>query len=130
MSKPRLSARGARIVKALEEFAGDLEAGVPVGSKYTIRTVRVIPKPSAYTPAQVRAVREMIGASQEVFAQLLAVSPMTVRSWEQGLRRPSPMARRFLDEIAMAPKHFRGRIVPAALPGRPGGMITGSGPAG
>ena len=64
--------------------------------------------------------RELIGASQEVFAQLLAVSPMTVRSWEQGLRRPSPIARRFLDEIEMAPGHFRGRILTAAVDaGRP-----------
>jgi len=114
MKKNKLSPRGARIVKALEEFAADLEAGVPIGSKYTVRTVRVIPKPSSYTPARVRAVRELIGASQEVFAQLLAVSPMTIRSWEQGLRRPSPIARRFLDEIAMSPGHFRGRILSAS----------------
>jgi putative transcriptional regulator len=114
MNKNELSPRGARIVKAMEELAGDIEAGVPIESKYTVRTVRVIPKPSSYTPARVRAVRELIGASQEVFAQLLAVSPMTIRSWEQGLRRPSPIARRFLDEIAMSPGHFRGRILDAA----------------
>jgi transcriptional regulator with XRE-family HTH domain len=76
--------------------------------------MRVIPKPSLYPPARVRAVRELIGASQEVFARLLAVSPMTVRSWEQGLRQPSPIARRFLDEIEMSPGHFRGRILAAA----------------
>ena len=52
MSKNKLSPRGARIVKALEEFADDLEAGVPIASKYTVRTVRVIPKPSPYTPAR------------------------------------------------------------------------------
>jgi putative transcriptional regulator len=114
MSTNKLSARGARIVKALEKFADDVEAGVPIESKYTVRTVRVIPKPSSYSPARVRAVRELIGASQEVFAQLLAVSPMTIRSWEQGLRQPSPIARRFLDEIAMSPSHFRGRILTAA----------------
>ena len=84
-------------------------------TKYTVRQVRVIPKPSLYPPARVRAVRELIGASQEVFAQLLAVSPMTIRSWEQGLRHPSPIARRFLDEIEMAPGHFRGRILTAAV---------------
>src|SRR5215470_3690883 len=114
MKKKKLSSRGERIVKALEGFADDLEAGVPIGSKYTVRTVRVIPRPSSYTPARVRAVRELVGASQEVFAQLLAVSPMTIRSWEQGLRQPSPIARRFLDEIEMAPGHFRGRILAAA----------------
>jgi putative transcriptional regulator len=118
VSKGKPSSRGARIVKALEEFAADLEAGTPIESKYTVRTVRVIPKPSPYSPARVRAVRELVGASQEVFAQLLAVSPMTIRSWEQGLRQPSPIARRFLDEIEMSPNHFRGRIIAAV--GAPG----------
>jgi DNA-binding transcriptional regulator YiaG len=115
MKKKPLSSRGARIVKALEELADDLEAGVPIASKYTVRAVRVIPEPSAYTPDRVRAVRELVGASQEVFAQLLAVSPMTIRSWEQGLRRPSPIARRFLNEIEIAPAHFQGRIITAAV---------------
>ena len=125
MKKDKLSPRGARIVEALEGLADDIEAGVPVESKYTARMVRVIPKPSSYTPARVRAVRELIGASQEVFAQLLAVSPTTVRSWEQGLRQPSPIARRFLDEIAMSPGHFRGRIVAAAGTARPVARIPG-----
>ncbi len=114
MNGKKLSPRGARIVAGLEQFADDLEAGVPIESKYTVRQVRVIPRPSDYPPARVKAVRELIGASQEVFAQLLAVSPVTVRSWEQGSRRPSPMARRFLDEIEMSPGHFRGRILVAA----------------
>jgi hypothetical protein len=57
---------------------------------------------------------------QEVFAHLLGVSPMTIRSWEQGSRRPSPIARRFLDEIAMSPGHFRGRILAAAGEAGPG----------
>jgi DNA-binding transcriptional regulator YiaG len=100
-------------VRALEQLDADLAAGTPIEKKYTVRQVRVIPKPSLYPPARVRAVRELIGASQEVFAQLLAVSPMTIRSWEQGLRQPSPIARRFLDEIEMAPGHFRGRILTA-----------------
>lgn len=114
MNGKKLSPRGARIVAALEQFAEDLESGAPIESKYTVRQVRVIPRPSDYPPARVRAVRELIGASQEVFAQLLAVSPVTVRSWEHGSRRPSPMARRFLDEIEMSPGHFRGRILVAA----------------
>jgi putative transcriptional regulator len=120
MSEEKLSARGARIVKALEQFADDIEAGVPIASKYTVRQVRVLPRPRPFTPERVRAVRERIGASQEVFAQLLAVSPMTVRSWEQGVRRPSPLACRFLEEIEMAPGHFRGRIISAAEPAGPG----------
>jgi DNA-binding transcriptional regulator YiaG len=125
MSENKFSTRGARIVEALDQFADDLESGTPIESKYTVRNVRVIPKPSTYSPARVRAIRELIGASQEVFAQLLAVSPMTIRSWEQGLRQPSPIARRFLDEIEMSPGHFRGRILAAVVDkgrsGRPAG---------
>jgi DNA-binding transcriptional regulator YiaG len=122
VSEGKLAARGARIVEALNKFADDLESGVPIESRYTIRNVRVIPEPSRYPPARVRAVRELLGVSQEVFAQLLAVSPMTVRSWEQGLRQPSPIARRFLDEIEMSPGHFRGRILAAVVDkGRPSG---------
>jgi putative transcriptional regulator len=115
VSEGKLSSRGARIVKALAQFAGDLAVDIPIETKYTVRQVRVIPEPSPYPPARVRAVRELIGASQEVFAQLLAVSPMTIRSWEQGVRQPSPIARRFLDEIEMSPDHFRGRILTAAV---------------
>jgi putative transcriptional regulator len=114
-------------VEALDRFADDLAAGIPIEAKYTVRQVRVIPKPSPYPPARVRAVRELVGASQEVFAQLLAVSPMTIRSWEQGSRRPSPIARRFLDEIEMAPGHFRGRILGAAADGAPPSRTRPSG---
>jgi hypothetical protein len=42
MSRNKLSSRGARIVKALEESADDLDAGVPIESRYTVRTMRVI----------------------------------------------------------------------------------------
>ena len=91
------------------EFSRQLKGTV----RSTTPKARVMPKPSLYPPARLRAVRELIGASQEVFAQLLAVSPMTIRSWEQGSRQPSPIARCFLDEIAVAPDHFRGRILTA-----------------
>jgi len=127
MSEGDLSTRGARIVGALNQLADDRESGAPIESKYTVRQVRVIPKPSPYPPARVRAVRELRGASQEVFAQLLAVSRMTVRSWEQGLRQPSPIARRFLDEIEMAPGHFRGRILAAVVDTGPSSRTRRSG---
>jgi len=121
MSKNTLSSRGARIVGALKQFADDLEAGVPIESKYTVRQVRTIPPPRHYSSSRVRAVRKLLGASQEVFAQLLAVSPMTVRSWEQGSREPSPMACRFLDEIRTLPAHFRSRIAASTVKSSPPG---------
>ena len=115
MKREKLSPRGARIVAALEQLAADLEEGIPLESKYTVRRVRVLPEAPTFSPAHVRAVRERVGASLEVFAQLLAVSPMTLRAWEQGRRTPSPIARRFLGEIEMAPEHFRGRILAAGI---------------
>ena len=48
MSEGKLSSRGARIVKALNQFAADLAAGTPMETKYTVRQVRVIPKPSLF----------------------------------------------------------------------------------
>ena len=50
MSEGKLSSRGARIVKALNQFADDLAAGTPIETKYTVRRVRVIPRPSLYPP--------------------------------------------------------------------------------
>ncbi len=39
MNAVELSPRGRRIVAALKEFADDLEAGVPIESKYSISDV-------------------------------------------------------------------------------------------
>lgn len=127
MNENRILTKDARTARALDRTDDDLGSGVPIESKYTTRTVRLIPKPSLYPPARVRAVRGLIGACQEVFAQWSAVSPMTVRSWEQGLRRPSPIARRFLDEIEMSPGHFRGRIPVVVVDAGPSHRIRGSG---
>jgi hypothetical protein len=47
MSEEKLSARGRRIVAALEEFAYDLKSDVPIESKYNIRQVQVVPTPQS-----------------------------------------------------------------------------------
>jgi hypothetical protein len=43
--KAKLSSRGERIVKALNQFADDLETGVPIESKYLVWRARDIPTP-------------------------------------------------------------------------------------
>jgi putative transcriptional regulator len=48
-------------------------------------------KPSrrrVFRPADVRAVRAKLGASQTEFALMIGVSVATLRSWEQGRRTP------------------------------------------
>jgi DNA-binding transcriptional regulator YiaG len=48
--------------------------------------------------------------SQVIFARFLGVDPNTVRSWEQGARPPSAIARRFMGEIEDDPEYWRRRI--------------------
>ena len=72
MSKNQLSPRGARIVKALEGFADDLEAGVPVDSKYNVRTVEVTPKRPHDTGAGTHRRRKQVGISLDEHRFLVA----------------------------------------------------------
>jgi putative transcriptional regulator len=52
----------------------------------------------------------MLNVSQPIFARFLGVDVKTVRSWEQGLKRPSPIACRFMDELAFSPDHPHDRL--------------------
>ena len=59
----------------------------------------------------VRRVRGLLGMSQAAFAAFLGADPSTVRSWEQGLRPPGPLACRMLSEIEADPSHWRRRLM-------------------
>ena len=56
--------------------------------KLDLRSVELPPRPKPLKPADIRALRESLNASQTLFAQLLNVSSNAVESWEQGLREP------------------------------------------
>ena len=58
------------------------------GSKVDLRSVEIPPPPKAMKPADIRALREALNASQALFARLLNVSSNAVESWEQGIRQP------------------------------------------
>ena len=66
--------------------------------------------PSVYHPRLVRETRDLLAASQAVFARFLGVSVQTVRAWEQGVNTPSTLASRFLDEIRHDPAYWRTRL--------------------
>jgi DNA-binding transcriptional regulator YiaG len=53
-----------------------------------LRSVALPPPPKALKPADIRALRTSMNASQALFARLLNVSSNAVESWEQGLREP------------------------------------------
>ncbi len=114
-STGKLSAAGAKIVRALEEAISLMRTREPLKRHFTVRTYKVDFTPRDYGPDDVRRVRNLLGMSQVLFARFLGVNANTVRSWEQGTRPPSPIARRFMDEIESDPEHWRERIVRDAV---------------
>jgi putative transcriptional regulator len=101
---------GEEIIEGLTELAEALESGAPVGERFTCRRVVLDLEPTPYSPELVRRTRDILGASQAVFAQFLGVSIQTVRSWEQGVNTPNHMACRFMDEIRRDPTYWRRRF--------------------
>jgi putative transcriptional regulator len=108
-SSPRSSV-GDEILEALEEVRDALNSGEPLESRFTVRSYRFDFATRDYSADDVRSVRQLLGLSQSLFAGFLGVDASTVRSWEQGTRPPSPIARRFMDEVAANPDYWRGRI--------------------
>jgi DNA-binding transcriptional regulator YiaG len=59
------------------------------------------PKPAGKIEA--RAVRKSLHISQLAFARALGVSLSTIRSWEQGTRRPDGLATKVLRSLLVRP---------------------------
>jgi putative transcriptional regulator len=106
-----LSPAGAKIVGAFAEAITLMQAGGPLERHFTVRTYNVEFTPREYRPDDVRRVRGLLRMSQVLFARFLGVDANTVRSWEQGTRPPSAIARRFMDEIEGDPEHWRQRMI-------------------
>ncbi len=65
------------------------EAAAPKSkSGLDLRTVELPARPKPLKPADIRALRERLNASQALLARLLNVSSNAVESWEQGIREP------------------------------------------
>lgn len=69
--------------QALEDMAA-YERGEPIN----LRVTELPAPPKPLRPAEIRAIRVSLNASQALFARYLNVSANTVESWEQGVRRP------------------------------------------
>jgi putative transcriptional regulator len=108
--EPVLNEVDREIIGALAGFRDTLRARIPLERKYTVRQVVVVRPPPQLRPEDVRKAREALGVSQPIFADLLGTSASTVRSWEQGQKPPSPMARRLLGLIAADPPYWRSRF--------------------
>jgi putative transcriptional regulator len=108
---PGLNQVDREIIGALTDLRDALRARTPLErSKYTVRQVVVVLPPPQIGPDDVRKTRELLGLSQPVFADFLGTSASTIRSWEQGQKVPSPMARRLLGLIASDPPYWQSRF--------------------
>ncbi|MFO0959012.1 MAG: helix-turn-helix domain-containing protein [Isosphaeraceae bacterium] len=104
------SPAGMEIIEGLTEFLDVLRAKEPIEQKFTVRDVVLKLEPREYGADEVKQTRKLLNISQVIFAQLLGVSVKTVRGWEQGLKPPSPIARRFMDEFNIAPDYWMKRL--------------------
>jgi DNA-binding transcriptional regulator YiaG len=115
-TRPETRQRTARlsvpqqVLEGLREMSEFATSGEPPEKRYTVRHLALDLEPGDYTPDEVRATRELFGLSQPLFAKFLGVEVSALRHWEQGLRSPSAVVRRFLDEMNATPDHWRGRI--------------------
>lgn len=85
----------AGVKEAIAFERGELAARVRV--RHRTPTDAVVSAPPVYDAPRVRAVRQRLALSQEMFARALNVSNQTVRAWEQGTRPPSGPSLRLLE---------------------------------
>jgi len=109
-SAEKLSPAGSKIVSAFNEAIDAMRSGEPLEKRFSVRTYKLTFGNLGYGPADVRRVRALLGMSQAFFARFLGVDPNTIRSWEQGRRPPSPIARRFMGEIEENPAYWQQRV--------------------
>lgn len=112
----RSTPAGREIIASLTEAVEAIERGEPMSRRFTVRSVIRTRNPLPYDGPAVRATRNVLGASQAVFAQVLGVSTILVQSWEDGKRKPAAWACRLLDEVNRDPEHWRRMLdAPAAV---------------
>ena len=98
--------------EALAYKRGELRDVKVTRRMVTVRGVDVIAPPE-YRDRDIQRIRQRLGLSQAVFAQLLGASASTVRAWERGAREPSEMARRLIALVERDPEVFEQDLVPA-----------------
>jgi putative transcriptional regulator len=85
--------------ETFDELVTSIEQGGTIlrGKKAPRRTFRI-------DDPIVSAIRRHLGLTQEKFAELLGISPATLRNWEQGRRKPEGAARVLLCVAAKYPR--------------------------
>ena len=104
-SKGRRPRVADEIMAGMRELERMMDEGKTPEQVFTVKTIQV-PDPNVYRPRQIRGLRDSLGVSQALFAHLLGVSLVLVKSWESGAREPSLTARRLLDTISADPSRW------------------------
>ncbi len=117
---PKTTSFNEQMAHSMAELRDLMTAGTSptADGRLTVRTIEVS-DPSTYDAKRVKQVRDGLNVSQTVFARLLGVSDVLVRSWERGARVPAPIACRLLDQVRAYPAQFsklvhyqaRGRVL-------------------
>lgn len=94
---------GKRIIDGLHEAVEYLD-GKADKSCYKVHEIVPVRLPEH---VDVRAIRNVVGLTQAMFAAQFGFSINTLRNWEQGKRRPDPAARVYLQVIEKAPDTVR-----------------------
>ena len=95
--------RKVKVFDDLKASLGDAlryEKGQPLD----LRVTELPDPPGPLRPADIKDLRAALHASQARFARFLNVSPNTVESWEQGVRKPDNAA---LKLLSIAKRHPR-----------------------
>jgi DNA-binding transcriptional regulator YiaG len=104
---------GDLLIEGLQEAVavrrGQLEPARRVRRPMTAREAEVLPPPQYRGPG-IQLIREKLGLSQNVFAQVLNASAETVKAWEQGKRQPDGMALTLLEVADTHPEALMRRV--------------------
>jgi putative transcriptional regulator len=82
-----MAKKRVKIFRELQDSLRDALA-YEQGEQVNLRVVNLPPAPQRLRPRDIRDIRKGLNASQVLFAVYLNVSTNTIRSWEQGTRRP------------------------------------------
>jgi putative transcriptional regulator len=89
------------------------------GLRHDLRTTVLPAVPQPMSAADIRALRDRIGASQAVFAMALNVSTKTVQAWESGARVPDGGNLKLLRVAEAHPAAVFGRLYTPPPPPAP-----------
>ncbi len=110
---------GSDVADRLKRFTESLESIDDIDDlpkRFTCHTIKLNLEPESYDSKDVKNVREMLYASQAIFAEFLGVSARTVQDWEQGITPPGGAACRLMDEIKRDTEYWLSRLKELSRP--------------